>query len=105
LSTRKITNILLRSPYKLRPVDGLAAKVLGATDPTSVLSLKLRLKDIQKAIRKCDDAEIKKSLLTERDKLLRTIENGPVPRTDSKAIERARRQLEKAKWMRDNGHK
>lgn len=74
-------------------------------EPNSALNLQNKLREVQKLLRKTEDEKARKTLEGERDKLVRAIKNGPEPRIDSRAIEKARRQLERAKWMRDNGYK
>ncbi len=78
---------------------------MGVGDPNSALNLQKKLREVQKLLRKTEDEKARKTLEGERDKLVRAIKNGPEPRIDSRAIEKARRQLERAKWMRDNGYK
>lgn len=78
---------------------------MGIGNPNSALNLRTKLREVQKALRKTEDEKARQTLEGERDKLLRAIKHGPEPRTDSRAIEKAQRQLERAKWMRDNGYK
>lgn len=101
----KSKSILLRSPYKQQPINGVAARVMGVGDPNSALNLRIKAKEVRKSLRKTADAKIRQTLQEELDKLIRAIKHGPEPRTDSRAVEKARRQLERAKWVRDNGYK
>lgn len=105
MSHKKGTNVLLRSPYSLQPANSIAARVMGLGDPTSALSLRTKVKELKKAIKKATDDQTRKRLEEEHGKTLLALKQGLQPSMDSKAEAKARRQLERAKWMRENGYR
>lgn len=84
------------------PVNSQAARI---TDPKRLNSkekLGREIKQISKRIKNAVDPIVREQLIAEHNRLRTLFKAGPAPRVDEEAIENAKRQLERAKWEREN---
>jgi hypothetical protein len=84
------------------PVNWQAARVLDAMRQKEREELHSRIRQLSKAIQKERDPAAKERLMEEFKKLKRSPSVQSSPGIGVGAMERARRQLERAKWEREN---
>ena len=100
---RKATSSLVKLGQSLAvPVNWQAARVLDATRQKEREELQSRIKQLNKAIRKERDPAARERLIEESEGLKRALSAPCSPGIGVGAMERARRQLERAKWEREN---
>lgn len=88
-----------------RPVDAQAEAVAGVKRQSTKAKVQERLKEVRAKLQKATDPLLRSELEAEVKRLYARARFGTTPNTDQRAIERATRALERAKWERENGQR
>jgi hypothetical protein len=91
---------LLRSPYRLQPVNATARRVAGIDRKDSKNRLREQITQARRAAQAAVTPEERASALSLLAHLLRQLHHGEDPDIGPSAVRRAQRALERAKWMR-----
>ena len=98
----KERSVLLKSIYKGKPINSVAARVIGVDKAAKKTAIKSEASRIRRTAMKVADPDVKTALLIKSDRLIDSIGKTPEPKTSASAISKARRALDRAKWEREN---
>jgi len=103
-SVKKGASLLLRiGRAGMQPVDSAAKRVVGLKDAQRKTRLEQKISDIKIVLKESVDPDEELKLRASIKELRTKQRLKPDPKIGAGAIERALRQLERAKWERENG--
>jgi hypothetical protein len=85
-----------------RPINSQAEVVAGVGRQNAKTKLRQQLKEVRAKIQATANPALREELQSEAKLLYARAQFGPSPRVDKRAVERAVRALEHAKWAREN---